>query len=1146
MYVSASLPAGGGSLGPFDSGSTQTIPVELVDLGNAGGPLSGTVTLEWWDGHVPLGGAVPNGGKVLGTTNTWQQETGAYLGVYAYGSITATLNYSDAVASGASVASDTAELIAIYTPAGDFVNGGRGYVSVLFNATSNSNHLAFIQNPSNTAAGDKITPPVTVAVEDASGNIQTGSSDTVTLALASSNSTLAGTVTTAAVAGIATFSNLSIKDAGRYTLRATDTSTTSTNSATSSSFNITGGKLVFQTAPSPTQTAGDPLAPAVIVKLVNSKNQLITSEDGTTVTLSPIGFTADNPITGNTAALSGGMATFSDVVLAKAGFYQLQATDGGDAEATTAKFKVDGGKLKFLLQPKNADINQPLAIKVEAINAKGQVDTQSTDSVQLSLNILTGGTNAALAGSLIGPLIAGVANFPATANLSINSAGTYTLTATPEMQDDTGAMLADNAVASATSNSFKVTPSQLVITTPPAKTVDQNVPIAFKLAIENASHQVNTSDSTDTVQVTLNTISGGTGANLTGTTSTLVSAGRAAFTTSAGPSITAPGVYTFTLSVPGSTTISSVTTNPFTVKGLHLSIAKLAHTVDIQTPVAFTVSLLDSQNKVVKTENTATVAIGFNVLSSKATSPTLTGTITAGFSQGVATFTSSAGPMFSDPGIYQLTATETGVATGGASVSSTAPALSSQISATRFHLQLLTKPANTNVNDSFPLSAAVEASNGTIRFSENTDVLQLSLNTVAGGENAKLNGVTSIQLKGGSADFTNSINAAGTYTLTFTEIDPATGAPSDATVPLTSKPFKVQGLHLAVLDQATTVLPYQPLGLSFAIENDQNKTDTSAGSYSLTETLLPIHGSAGATLVSGYNNGISFSFTGGVADLSNLPTSLSTNPGSYELEVTVDPADPSASQVASVKTKPITVSPLHMVVQASAASSTVYQSLQTKIALEDPNGKVDTYDSMDTATVSLNGTGGQLLAGYGTEPASSVQSYFNAGIMNLANNTSPTGNSQSLGVTGTGNYTLSITPAAPAGLGAPDLSAITTGSFSITTLQFAITQQPGNVSAGSPVILNVQTEDPTGKAVSQFCTNLFLQIQLSALSGGSGAVITPATYSINNATGQVFNEGGASNQPVINVPGTYQLAMALVSQSQFISQTITTSAFTVT
>jgi outer membrane protein assembly factor BamB len=103
--------------------------------------------------------------------------------------------------------------------------------------------LAFIQGPSNTAAGATITPAVTVAVEDANGNVETSDNATqVSLAIGTNpaSGTLSGGSAVTVASGVATFSGLSIDKAGTgYTLTAS--STPLFTGATSAAFNITSG-----------------------------------------------------------------------------------------------------------------------------------------------------------------------------------------------------------------------------------------------------------------------------------------------------------------------------------------------------------------------------------------------------------------------------------------------------------------------------------------------------------------------------------------------------------------------------------------------------------------------------------------------------------------------------------------------------------------------------------------------------------------------------------------------------------------------------------------------------------------------------------------------------------------------------------------
>jgi outer membrane protein assembly factor BamB len=100
--------------------------------------------------------------------------------------------------------------------------------------------LAFVQGPTNAVAGAVISPAVTVAVEDANNNVITSdNTDVVNLAIGTNpaQGTLTGTTTVTVNQGVATFSNLSINNAGTgYTLTATASSYAP---VTSAAFNIT-------------------------------------------------------------------------------------------------------------------------------------------------------------------------------------------------------------------------------------------------------------------------------------------------------------------------------------------------------------------------------------------------------------------------------------------------------------------------------------------------------------------------------------------------------------------------------------------------------------------------------------------------------------------------------------------------------------------------------------------------------------------------------------------------------------------------------------------------------------------------------------------------------------------------------------------
>ena len=144
--------------------------------------------------------------------------------------------------------------------------------------------LAFTTQPSNTGANAPITPAVVVEIRDQYGN-RVNFTANVVMAIGTNpaSGTLSGTLTQAAVNGVATFSNLAINNAGTgYTLVA---SSSGVPHATSSAFNITppvpSASLSTVSANPTSFTAGGGSTITVTVK-----DSLGYAMSGVTVTLS--------------------------------------------------------------------------------------------------------------------------------------------------------------------------------------------------------------------------------------------------------------------------------------------------------------------------------------------------------------------------------------------------------------------------------------------------------------------------------------------------------------------------------------------------------------------------------------------------------------------------------------------------------------------------------------------------------------------------------------------------------------------------------------------------------------------------------------------------------------------------------------------
>ena len=165
-----------------------------------------------------------------------------------------------------------------------------------------------------TGSADQVLPSVSVYVEDAFGNaVPDDSTGTVSLSVTGPGAFTADSQTTAPVInGVATFTDLAIHTAGSYQLSASSAGLTGTSTA----LTVTPGapsSLTFVLLPTG-GTAGQPLAP-VQVAVTDDFENVETSDNGDTVSLSvsgPAGF-ADGSTT--TATVVNGVATFYDLTL---------------------------------------------------------------------------------------------------------------------------------------------------------------------------------------------------------------------------------------------------------------------------------------------------------------------------------------------------------------------------------------------------------------------------------------------------------------------------------------------------------------------------------------------------------------------------------------------------------------------------------------------------------------------------------------------------------------------------------------------------------------------------------------------------------------------------------------------------------------
>ena len=280
-------------------------------------------------------------------------------------------------------------------------------------------HLKFIQQPATTVAATTMAP-VTVAEEDAYGNIITQDSTTqVTLALGShpAGATIAGTGTVTLANGVATFTGLTPSNAGNFTLVA---SGGSFNNATSTAFTVTP-------APNPTQFAiavpGTATAGTSFTITVTAQ---YASDATATAFTGAVHFTSTDALAGLPANYTftpadQGVHTFT-VTLKTAGTQAVTATYGSASgtHAVTVS-PAAAAHLRFTQQPATVVAGATMStVTVAEVDAYGNVVTQDSTS-QIALALGSHPAGATLTGGGLVTVSNGVATFT---GLSLSKAGT--------------------------------------------------------------------------------------------------------------------------------------------------------------------------------------------------------------------------------------------------------------------------------------------------------------------------------------------------------------------------------------------------------------------------------------------------------------------------------------------------------------------------------------------------------------------------------------------------------------------------------------------------------------------------------------------------------------------------------------------------
>ncbi|TMB90902.1 MAG: hypothetical protein E6J45_07880 [Chloroflexi bacterium] len=861
--------------------------------------------------------------------------------------------------------------------------------------------LAFAQQPSNTHTASTITPAVTVQIQDAGGNL-TSSTASVTVAIGTNpnGGTLSGTKTVSASGGIASFSTLSINNAGTgYTLNATSGAL---SGATSSAFTIFGDatQLAFITQPS-NSTGGVAFTTQPQVAYEDSGGNIVGSESRT-VALSFQNNPSGGTLSGTTSlAATNGIASFSSLSINKAGSgYTLQAACCSLTKGISSAFNITVGpaaQLAFSQQPSNATAGVAIspAVTVEIQDAGGNL-TSSTASVSVAIGTNPGG--GTLSGTTTVAASGGVATF---SNLSINKSGNgYTLTAS------------SSGLTGATSGTFNITAAAATKLAYLLQPSGSTGGIAFgtqpKVAVEDQFGNIVTSNSSS-VTLAITSGTGTPGATLTCTTNPLAaSSGVATF---AGCKIDKAGTgYTLTATDGALTSVISlaidITVGP--ASKLVYSQQPTSATAGVSISPAVTVQIQDAGGNLTASAASVTAAIGTNPGGG-----TLSGTTTVAASSGVATFSDLS--INKSGNGYTLAASSGGLTGATSSAFNITPGAATKLAFTN------QPAANASIQAtgtaSFPASVAVEDANGNVKTADNATTVTLAINNNPGGgvlTCTNAGGTGPVTVSSGVASFTGcAITKSGTgYTLTASST-PAYTAPTNA-----------NSFNITAGTATKVVFTTQPgggaNGVAWATQpvvtiEDSNGNPVTTNSSTVTLAINTQPGT-GATL--SCTGGLSKVAASGVASFAGCQ--IVGTAGSYTLRATDGSLTSATSSAFNITVG--AAAKLAFSQQPTSTTAGAAISPAVTVQIQDSGGNLTASTASVTIAIGTN-AGGGTLSGTLTVAASGGVATFS----DLSINKSGTG------------YTLAATSSG--------LTGATSGAFNISAAaatQLVFTSQPAS------------------------------------------------------------------------------------------------------
>ena len=971
--------------------------------------------------------------------------------------------------------------------------GLTGATSAAFNIIAGAaTKLVFTVDPVNTAAGAGIAPAVAVAAQDALGNTDPTFTGNVTVAITGgtgkTGALLSGTLTHAAVAGVATFAGLAVDSAGTgYTLTATGSSLTAGASA---AFDITAGaatQLVFGVQPS-NAAAGASIAPTVTVVAKDAQGNIDPSFTSTVTLTAAVNPGGATPANASVAAVAG-VATFSSLFLDKVGTgYKLQAAGGALTSAQSAAFNITPGAaahLAFTQQPTQvtafANINP--AVKVTVQDAFNNTVTSFGNNIVIAIGTNPGG--GTLGGGQSKAAVAGIATFP---GLNIDATGNgYTLTATA---------IGLPVAPSAAFNVIASVGTRLFYTVQPSSATAGASTIGVTVEARDASGQL-ASSFTGNVTVAITSGTGAPGATLSGTATVAAVAGVATFS---GLSIDKSGIYKLT-ATDAPDLLTAATSGFFTITpdvATHLVYTVQPSTTGALSSIAPQIELtaLDANNNVA-TSFTGNVTLAIN---NNPSLGTLGGTTTKAAVAGLATFNNIS---IDNAGVgYTLDAT------------STLPTATSNgfdiTASTANHLVITAQPATATAGQAISTVTveARDASNALLTGFTGNVTVQITGGTGTSG--ATLSGTLTKAAVGGVVSFSDlSIDKKGTgYRLSIT---------AGGVTGVTTSTFAI---NAAAASQVSFLVdpPSSPtasgVALAPAIQADVedafgNRVTTYSGTVTVALFSNPNNGTLSGSTSATTGNG---QLVNGVATFSDL--SIDAAGTGYRLQVTGTGLGTSDISTAFSISAGVAD---HLIFTVAPSNRTAGLGIT-------PTIRVTAYDALGNVVTSFannvtlaitpsTGTPGAILSGTATQaPVSGVASFSGLSIDKAG--AGYTLSATASGVTGTTSATFNITPAAAS--------------------QLIFTVQPSNTGANASITpaVEVTAEDAFGNVDTTY-DGLNVTMAMGTNAGGAGSLLSGTKTRATVKGVATFNDLSINNTGVGYTITAQSGALPLKASSAF-------------